>query len=259
MNQMIEQILEKNKPEIEKRKKRNAIRDTQYEKNNSFVQAIEKGFQADGIAVIGEIKLASPTAVHLGDEQSILERVSDYEAARVSAISVITEPFFFHGSLDFVKKVKHQVSLPVLQKDFVVDGYQIKEARQIGSDAILLIVKLVDLETLKRFVDLAIEIGIEPIVEINDEADLEMALQTKTKVIAVNARDLNTFQVDVKKAAQLLKQIPDTFIKLGFSGIKTSTEVKLYKTAGAKGVLVGTELMKASDRIAFLKELKNVS
>ncbi len=208
------------------------------------------------IVVIAEIKLASPTISYLGSEKDIIKRALAYEEAGVDAMSVITEKNYFKGSSSFIPRLKKKVGLPILQKDFVIDPYQIYEAKIIGANALLLIAKIVSKETLIKFVSLCQEIGVEPVVEINDEMDLKKALATSTKIIAVNARNLETFVVDVDIACQLIKKVPNQFIKLGFSGIKSSIEIKKYQRAGVNGILVGTSLMKAKNIKKFIKELK---
>jgi len=222
-------------------------------KRNRFLNLLK-----NKMAIIAEIKLASPTVSYFGSKKDIIKRAVDYEKAGVDAISVITEKHFFKGSLKFIPRIKKRVNLPVLQKDFVIDPYQIYEAKIIGTDALLLIAKIVDKKTLIKFVSLCLEIGLEPVVEVNDESDLANALVTSTRIIAVNARDLETFKVDVNRACLLMKKIPDRFIKLGFSGIKSSEEVNKYQDAGANGVLVGTSLMKAKNIKRFIKELKQI-
>ena len=222
-------------------------------KRNRFLNLLK-----NKMAIIAEIKLASPTVSYFGSKKDIIKRAVDYEKAGVDAISVITEKHFFKGSLKFIPRITKRVNLPVLQKDFVIDPYQIYEAKIIGTDALLLIAKIVDKKTLIKFVSLCLEIGLEPVVEVNDESDLANALVTSTRIIAVNARDLETFKVDVNRACLLMKKIPDRFIKLGFSGIKSSEEVNKYQDAGANGVLVGTSLMKAKNIKRFIKELKQI-
>lgn len=208
------------------------------------------------IGLIAEVKFASPTNPYLGSSKELIERVKQYEKAGADAISVITEKHFFKGDVSFVSKVKKHISLPVLQKDFVIDPYQIYEAAKNGSDALLLIARLVDATVLTKFVELCFLLGIEPVVEVNSEEDLAKAVVTKTNIVAVNARDLETFVIDVSKACVLIKKIPDRFIKLGFSGIKSAEEVRVYHEAGANGVLVGTSLMKANNIKEFIKNLR---
>ncbi len=195
-----------------------------------------------------------------GSSDEIIKRAIAYKKAGAEAISFITEKHYFKGDISFIPQLKKTVSLPILQKDFVVDEYQIYQAKIAGSDALLLIVRYLDIETLKHFVSLCQKLNIEPVVEINNKEDLAKAIETRTKLIAVNARDLQTFEVNVDRACELLRKIPDRFTKLGFSGIHSSLEVKKYKEAGARGVLVGTELMKAKNIGEFLLSLrKNVS
>ncbi len=210
----------------------------------------------DTISLIAEIKFASPTNPTLGSPKALLQQAKQYEQSGADAVSLITEKRFFKGSPSFVTKVKEAVTLPVLQKDFVIDSRQIYEAKEIGSDALLLITRLIDGETLKKFVNICLEEGIEPVVEINNEEDLQKAIETETKIIAVNARDLETFTIDISSACSLIKKIPDHFIKLGFSGIHSSREVQQYKKAGANGVLAGTSLMQTNDIDKLMNSLK---
>lgn len=212
--------------------------------------------KAGDISIIAEIKLASPTEVNLGSPDEILDRAVEYEKAGAEAISFITEKSVFKGDIKYISRIKSEIKLPVLQKDFVVDTYQIYEAKIAGSDALLLIAKILTGEKLIKFVNTCLKIGLEPVVEINDEEDLEKALGTQTKIIAVNARNLSDLEVDVDKACELLNNIPAKFLKLGFSGIASIAEVEKYQKAGARAVLVGTNLMKSENPKEFLKGLR---
>ena len=219
--------------------------------NGRFKQAMlnpkERG------AIIAEIKLASPNENHLGDKDDIEDRVKQYQQAEVDAISVVTEKYFFKGDLSYIQKIKDATSLPILQKDFIIDEYQIYEAKIYQVDAILLIAKILSARSLTAFVNLAKKIGLEPVVEINNDDDFKKALATKTDIIAVNARDLDTFKVDIDKACSLIKKIPRKFIKLGFSGVKGREDVDKYRNAGVDGVLIGTSLMKAKNISEYLE------
>lgn len=238
MNNILKQIVEKKQ------------KDLTVLKQSKFIDLFQ-----NELVIIGEIKLASPTFTYFGSEKDIIKRAVDYKNSGISSISIITERHFFKGNVHFIPKIKDKVNLPILQKDFIIDTYQIYESKIIGADALLLISKIIDKKTLIKFVSLCLEIGLEPVVEINDESDLVNALATSTRIIAVNARDLETFNVDVNRACLLMKKIPDRFIKLGFSGIKSSVEVNKYQDAGADGVLVGTSLMKAKNIKSFIKGL----
>lgn len=220
-----------------------------------FVDAILMPKRGD-IAIIGEIKFASPTEPRLGTKSDLVKRAKQYEEAGADAISLIVEPYIFKGDLSDVGKVKKTVSLPILVKDFVTDQQQIYQAKKAGADAILLIAQLVDKATLSKFVGIAGQLGVEPLIEVNDEEDLQKALMTNTKIIAVNARNLDTLEVDVDGACRLLSRVPNSFVKLGFSGINGKAEVDKYRKAGAKGVLVGTSLMKAKNIKEFIGSLR---
>ncbi len=261
LNKILDEIIERKKQDLALQKKEiPLIKLKDFVSNlgpgqSRFKEAILK---SKDIALIAEIKLASPTDQSLNPNIDIMGRAGDYEKAGANALSYITEKNFFKGEISGVIKICAKVDLPVLQKDFVIDEYQIYEARIVGSSALLLIAGLFDGKKLKKYVALCKALQVEPVVEINNEEDLEKAMNAKTAIIAVNARDLNTFEIDVKKACKLMKKIPDNFMKLGFSGINSSVEVKKYKESGAKGVLVGTSLMKAKNIYEFIKELKQV-
>lgn len=259
MHNILLDILEKKKLDLEEQKKNMSLEEIkekalQMIKTDSLFK--ESILSSKDIALIAEIKLASPTIQSLGSEDEFLEKAEQYEKYGATAISVVTEKYYFKGDTEFVTRLKKKIQLPVLQKDFIIDEYQIYEAKAIGSDAVLLIARYLDNETLKTFVTIALELAVESIVEINNEEDLEKALLSDTNIIAVNARNLENFSVDVEKACMLMKKIPKKFITLGFSGIHSSAEVTQYKNAGAKGVLVGTDLMRARNIGEFMKSLR---
>lgn len=259
MNKILNKIVAKKREDLLEKKKLLSLQDLkgQVKKNKGsglFYKVINEAVNEP--AVIAEVKFASPSGGDMGSSRDLLKRVKEYESAGADAISVITEWHFFKGSVDFIGKVKEAVKLPVLQKDFVIDEYQIYEAAREGADALLLIARLVDEKTLKQFVKLCLKEGIEPVVEIYSEEDLEKAVGTVTRFIAVNARDLDTFGVDVERACRLMKKIPEKFVRLGFSGIQTAGEARKYREAGARGVLIGTSLMKAENAADFLTSLR---
>ena len=255
MHDMIKKIIETNKADLEKRKSEVSVVVLQEQifdlpKAQDFYGAFKN------FGIIAEVKLASPSAGIIADKSQVLEIVQDYREGKADAISVITEKYFFKGDTNFIAQIKKQTGLPILQKDFVVDSYQILESRVSGADALLLIAKIIPVDKLKEFVDVCLEIGVEPVVEINDEEDLTKALETKARIIAVNARDLDTFEVDVEKACELIGKIPEKFLKLGFSGVNSREEVEKYQAARVKGILVGTKLVKSESRKEFLEGLR---
>lgn len=267
MNRVLGKIITKKREDLTEKKRKLSLEKLKKYKEKkqmlgaSFYRAIAEVISDP--AVIAEVKFVSPSkeiasSVAPGDLLAMtIKWVREYESAGADAISIITEPHFFKGDLSFVAKVKSAVALPVLQKDFVIDEYQIYESKQVGADALLLIARLIDKKTLKRFVEFCFAEGIEPVVEIFSEEDLEKAVATKTRFIAVNARDLDTFEVDVERACELMRKIPERFIRLGFSGIQSREEVRKYREAGARGVLVGTALMRAMSPGEFLKGIRS--
>lgn len=241
MHKKLNEILNKTNKELLERKKR--------------VRPF-KVFKKGHLNIIAEVKLASPSEGKLGQEKEMASRVKEYEKAGAVAISVVTEKHFFKGDPKLVGEIKKISSLPVLQKDFILDESQIYQQFLDGADAILLIVRILSKEKLQELVKTTIKLGLEPVVEINSQADLVKALSTTTKIIAVNARDLDSFKVDVDKACELLKKVPNRFIKLGFSGVMGKTEVNKYQKAEADGILIGTSLMKSGNINKFLEDLK---
>ncbi|MBU0999795.1 indole-3-glycerol phosphate synthase TrpC [Patescibacteria group bacterium] len=222
--------------------------------NRLFAKAI-KNPKNGSIAIIAEIKLSSPSEKYFGSTENIQARAKEYEQAGTDAISVVTEKHFFKGNPAFVRQIKDAVSLPVLQKDFILDQYQLFEAKIAGADSILLIARILSEKDLVCLVGKTKQLGITPIVEIQNIEDLEKAQASKTEIIAVNARDLDNFKVSIDNACKLLHRVPNFYTKLGFSGVSKKVDVEKYKKAGAEGVLIGTSLMKAKNISQSFKEI----
>ncbi|HVZ58375.1 MAG TPA: indole-3-glycerol phosphate synthase TrpC [Patescibacteria group bacterium] len=255
MHAKIKEILQYKKAELRKQKQELPLATLKLHVRQSKADFLS-AFDASRVGLIAEVKFASPTHPNLGTKTCLEDRIIAYEKGNAVAISVITEPHFFQGELEVIRQVKKLTQLPVLQKDFVIDEYQVYQAAYLGADALLFIARIVSQDDLVKLIDLALELGIEPVVEIFLERELTKALTTSTRVIAVNARDLDTFQIDKQRATQLLTTIPQNYLKLGFSGVETRDDVTSYHKAGAQGVLVGTVLMQASDPAKKLAELQ---
>ncbi|MDO8577154.1 MAG: indole-3-glycerol phosphate synthase TrpC [Candidatus Daviesbacteria bacterium] len=260
MQARLQEILNKTKKDLTRRKQKTPVevlkKSLLKTQARSFINAIDPSLRSGTVAIIAEIKLASPTQTHLGNAKDLILRVKHYEQAGADCISIVTEKHFFKGNPTFVKRVKQVISLPILQKDFIIDSYQLYEAKKDGADALLLIAKILSQKTLVSLVSLAKKINLEPVVEVNSEDDLKKAILTKTQIIAVNARDLDTFIVNIDRACNLLKKIPNKFIKLGFSGVLGKDEAEKYKISGANGILIGTSLMRAKNIQNFLLSLR---
>ena len=217
-----------------------------------------RGFRAalagDEIAVIAEIKRASPSQGPLGEGLDAAALARAYADGGAAAISVLTEPDRFDGSIEDLQAAI-PAGLPVLRKDFILDPFQIHEARAFGADAVLLIVRAVgaDLDTL---IKATAALGMDALVEVFDEADLERAVDVGAELIGINHRDLETFEVDPERTAKLAPRIPDGAVIVGLSGVSTRADVEALASAGAHAVLVGEALVTASDPAAKLRELR---
>jgi len=226
-------------------------------KTRDFISAITCMYRGN-VGLIAEIKLASPSWGNLGERSEAIQRVKNYQEAGADAISVVVDKTYFNGDMDLLSEVKEISSLSVLCKDFIIDEYQIYEAKFHGADAVLLIASLLNTRELKTFVKLIVSLGIEPVVELSEKNELKKVMESGAKIISVNARNFSDFSVDVDRACRLLKMIPDTFVKIGFSGVKSSEDVVKYKNAEAKAVLVGTSLMRANNVLQLIHKLKGL-
>lgn len=253
----LEKIVEKKKEEVEERKKIFSIREMEEKISNfspprGLTEAIS---QHAPMALIAEIKFASPSAGVIKTDGDPRQIASEYESAGASAISVLTEPNFFKGDLSYLGLVKGKTSLPVLQKDFIIDPFQIFEGRAAGADAVLLIAAILERKQLEDFVALALELQMTPLVEVHDEDDLEKISNLVLPLIGINNRDLKTFEVDLKTTLRLKRRIPPRTKVISESGIKSSGDVRLLREAGVDGILVGEILMRSSDPTSKIKEL----
>lgn len=245
MTTLLKQIIDNKIIEIREKK----------EQKINFAGALIKS-RTGGMVIIAEIKLATPISGILGQATEVVKRALAYELAGADLISVVVDRKYFHGDINFISEIKKKITLPVLMKDFILDPYQIFEAKFVGADGILLIAKLLTKKKLQEFVLLSKSIGVEPVVEIADELELEKALATEALCIAVNARNLTNFKVDINRACQLMRLIPKKRLVLGFSGVKGRREAEKYHNAGAKAILVGTALMRKNNIGRFITKLK---
>ena len=241
---------------------------------------------ADGISFICEVKKASPSKGLIAPDFPYVEIAKEYEAAGASAISVLTEPFYFQGSNQFLMDIKTEVNIPLLRKDFTVDEYMIYEAKVIGASAVLLICAILDDEQLASYLQLAHELGMSALVEAHDEEEVRRAIACGAGIIGVNNRDLRTFTVDIMNSVRLRKLIPDMvpakrsqmkestkgstkgpdpFVKCSVhqkmvyvseSGIKTKEDIDRLKANGTDAVLIGETFMRSSDKKKLFAELR---
>lgn len=216
-----------------------------------------------GISVIAEMKRSSPSAGALDSALDPAARAEMYCSAGAAAISVLTEADFFGGSNDDLRKVKDVAGpqgVAVLQKDFVVDEYQVYEARAAGADAILLIIAILEPDQYARLLTLAGELGMGTLVEVFDEQELETALWERPEIVGVNNRNLKTLETSLGVFERIAPSIPGTSLKVAESGMKNAVDVERMGRAGAKAVLVGESLMRAGeDASGLVKAMSRVA
>jgi indole-3-glycerol phosphate synthase len=253
----LEKIVEIKKEEVQKRKIRS--RQKEMEETISYLppprNLLDAISQHGPMALIAEIKRASPSVGVIKENVDLCRIAHEYQTGGACAISVLTETHFFKGDLSYLRLIKERTSLSALQKDFILDPFQIYEGRVSGADAILLIASLLEREQLKEFVDLAQKLQMVPLVEIHNEDDLEKTSSLNLSLIGINNRDLRTFEVDLRTTLRLKEKIPSKTKVISESGIKSSDDVRLLKEAGVDGILVGEILMRSSDPASKIREL----
>lgn len=221
-----------------------------------------RGFRAalaatDGLGVIAEVKRRSPSKGALAPDLDPAALASSYEGGGATCLSVLTDVDFFGGSPDDLAAARAAVRLPVLRKDFTVAEHDVLDARRMGADAVLLIAAALDDEELRAFHDLALEIGLDALVEIHDEAELERALEVGATLIGVNQRDLVTFEVDTDRAVRMAPLMPEGVVRVAESGVRGPDDAARLADAGYHAVLVGESLVTSDDPGAGVAALKS--
>jgi indole-3-glycerol phosphate synthase len=207
------------------------------------------------VAVIAEIKRASPSAGTFDANLSATETAEAYARGGAAAISVLTEPEFFKGSIDDLNAARG-AGLPVLRKDFILDPWQVLESRAAGADALLLIVRALDQNELEALLLSCKTLRMDALVEVYDEAEMSRALDAGATIVGVNNRDLESFEVDRGRTVRLAPQVPDDVILVGLSGVGSRSDVEELGAAGAQAVLVGEALVRSDDPAAELRALR---
>ena len=216
----------------------------------------EKALRQEDIAFICEAKKASPSKGLIAPDFPYLQIAREYEAAGAAAISVLTEPFWFLGSDEYLREICAEVKIPVLRKDFTVDEYMIYEAKALGASAVLLICALLDTETLRRYIQTADRLGLSALVEAHDEEEVKSALAAGSRIIGVNNRNLKDFTVDVNNSTRYRSMVPSNVIFVSESGMKTADDIDILRANGTNAVLIGETLMRSADKKAALDELR---
>jgi indole-3-glycerol phosphate synthase len=221
-----------------------------------FRAALERG---DDVQIIAEVKKASPSAGVLRADFDPVAIAQAYERRGAACVSVLTDEPSFQGHLSHLERVRAAVSLPLLRKDFLIDRYQLLEARVAGADAVLLIAEILDDRALSHLLGEARELGLQALVELYDRANLSRVLDSGARLIGVNNRDLRTFVTRLEHTLELAAMMPPGVCLVSESGIRSRADLDLLKAHGVRAVLVGEALMRANDIGARLDELRGVS
>lgn len=220
-----------------------------------FVEALRRKIEAGLPAVIAEIKKASPSKGVIRADFVPAEIAADYERAGAACLSVLTDIDFFQGADEYLQQARNACALPVLRKDFVIDQYQVYEARVMGADCILLIVAALGDAQMLELAQLAEHLGLDVLVEVHDAEELKRALVLNTPLIGINNRDLRTFRTDLQTTLDLLEDIPQDRIVVTESGIHTPADVAVMRQHGVNAFLVGEAFMRAASPGERLAEL----
>ncbi len=209
----------------------------------------------DDIAVIAEIKKASPSKGLIREDFDPMAIGEVYESSGAAAISVLTDEKYFQGSDTYLTQVSNVVDIPVLRKDFVVDAYQIYEARAIGASAVLLIVSVLEPEELETFIGLCAEVDLDALVEVHTVEEAHVAAAAGAEIVGINNRDLKTFETDLNTTPKIARHLPEDAVVVGESGINTRDDIIRLRDSGADAVLIGESLMREPDIGPKLREL----
>lgn len=228
-------------------------------RSRSLFDAPRRGFrhalQAPGRRIIAEVKRASPSQGLIRAAFDPITLAESLAASGACALSVLTEEHFFQGSLGYLEDIRARVSLPLLRKDFVVDGYQLLEARSFGADAVLLIAAVLDRARLRELYEEAVLLGLDVLVEVHREEELRWALDAGATLIGINNRDLRTFEVSLETSARLAPLVPRDVTVVCESGIAGAEDIRRLEALGVRCFLVGEALMRCADPGAKLREL----
>lgn len=253
---------------VDGKKKRLTVLKSQvsYEKMEEMAGKAEKSpasktfyeaLKAPGLSIIGEFKKASPSHGKMDDKVPLDERIADYNQS-VDAISCLTEEDHFHGSTAYFKEIRNITTLPMIRKDFIVDPYQIYEARAMGADCILLIAAILDDERLRRFYSLATALKLDCLVEVHDEEEMKRALDINPRIIGVNNRNLKDFSIDLENTARLRDMVPENVAFVSESGVTEDSHIEFLKKYNVDALLIGSALMESPDPRALALHWKKV-
>lgn len=260
MTDILARILETKKEEVatarQMRSESDILREAKSRKDlRGFLKALQTKIAEGKPGVIAEVKRASPSKGVIRDNFNPVEIATSYAAHGAACLSVLTDVQFFQGSSDYLRQARAACSLPVLRKDFMVDPYQIINARALGADCILLIVAALSRQQLREFEATAVELGMDVLVEVHDRDELDIALELNSPLVGINNRNLRTFETSLQTTLDLLPHIPEGKMVVTESGILTPDDVKLMRDNNVNAFLIGEAFMRAAEPGEALRDL----
>ena len=260
MEDILQKILKTKRHEISEKQRSSPLSKLKQlaeaeDKPRAFIEQLRKTANKNQNAVIAEIKKASPSKGVIRNQFDPVEIALSYERNGAACLSILTDQQYFQGSDAFIRIVKDRVTLPILRKDFIIDSYQVYEAKTLGADCILLIVAALTIDQLKQLSDLAKALELDVLVEVHDMTELEIALKLDIGLVGINNRNLKTFETTLKTTIDLIRSVPSGVTVVTESGIKTSDDVALMLANQVNCFLVGEAFMKSDDPGEALKQL----
>lgn len=254
---ILNKIIEEKKKELKISKSSASLKELRNRANEvEDFRDFKKSIKSENsVNIIAEIKKASPSKGIIREDFDPVEIAKIYEDKGAAAISVLTDKTFFQGDIQYLTQIRKNVFLPLLRKDFIIDEYQLYEARACGADAALLITAVLDRNQMAEYLELSKELGLDNLVEIHSFKDLEKAMYCDAEIIGINNRDLQTFETSLKTSFELAHEIPDDKVIVSESGINSHEDIMKLKKAGINAFLVGEALMKERDIGKKLKEI----
>ena len=258
---ILDEIIAKTRVDLERKKKEYPLewlgRSLAY---NPFVprdvHKVLKSTEKNPYRIIAEVKKASPSKGVIREDFDPLMIAKEYEVGKADALSILTEPYYFKGDIEYLTQIRRYVPMPLLRKDFIIDKYQLVEALVYGADFVLLIAKALTRKQLKELLEYTWHLGMEALVEIHDKKDLIKAIFAGANIIGINHRNLETFKMDMNLSEKLIPLIPNSKIIVAESGIYDHEQVKHLHKVGADAFLVGEHFMRQDDISGALKRLK---
>lgn len=258
MTTILDEIVQSKRQEIANARERMPMRELEQQLENApsvrdFRGALEK--RTERMAVIAEVKKASPSAGIIRADFDPVQLAGAYQEYGADCISVLTDEPYFQGHLDYLREIRQAVDVPLLRKDFLIDEYQVVEARVAGADAVLLIAEILDDNALSLLVEKAFALGMQTLVELYDAENLTRVLSCGTQLLGINNRNLRTFETKLEHTIDLATRVPEDVLLVSESGIRTAADVQRLWDAGARAVLIGETLMRADHVGEKLQEL----